>query len=151
MRTRDKLASELRKIGTNSPADKAVKYEAFAKRAETGEFDDYADIVSRTMKQSKPSRCWGVNSNRRAEHMKRYGTLIVYLTLRNRTMSEISRCGLCGEPMPEGESMFKYHGYSGPCPKPRLPLPKLSPSLEDRVARLELLMAHLIPNKSDDV
>lgn len=26
-------------------------------------------------------------------------------------------CSLCGEPMPEGEQMFKYHGYSGPCPK----------------------------------
>ncbi len=26
-------------------------------------------------------------------------------------------CSLCGEPMPEGETMFKYHGYSGPCPK----------------------------------
>jgi hypothetical protein len=26
-------------------------------------------------------------------------------------------CGLCGLPMPEGEEMFKYHGYSGPCPK----------------------------------
>lgn len=26
------------------------------------------------------------------------------------------RCGLCGEPMPDGEEMFKYHGYSGPCP-----------------------------------
>jgi predicted amidophosphoribosyltransferase len=26
-------------------------------------------------------------------------------------------CGLCGEPMPEGEEMFKFHGYSGPCPK----------------------------------
>lgn len=26
-------------------------------------------------------------------------------------------CELCGEPMPEGEEMFKYHGYSGPCPK----------------------------------
>jgi len=25
-------------------------------------------------------------------------------------------CTLCGEPMPEGEEMFKYHGYSGPCP-----------------------------------
>lgn len=23
--------------------------------------------------------------------------------------------------MPEGEQMFKYHGYSGPCPKPPLP------------------------------
>jgi choline dehydrogenase-like flavoprotein len=22
--------------------------------------------------------------------------------------------------MPEGETMFKYHGYSGPCPKPPL-------------------------------
>ncbi len=28
-----------------------------------------------------------------------------------------TKCALCGEPMPEGESMFKYHGYSGPCPK----------------------------------
>jgi hypothetical protein len=29
-------------------------------------------------------------------------------------------CGLCGEPMPYGEEMFKYHGHSGPCPKPQL-------------------------------
>lgn len=29
-----------------------------------------------------------------------------------------SKCELCGEPMPEGETMFKVHGYSGPCPKP---------------------------------
>lgn len=29
-------------------------------------------------------------------------------------------CALCGEPMPAGEEMFKYHGYSGPCPKPPL-------------------------------
>lgn len=27
-------------------------------------------------------------------------------------------CELCGEPMPEGETMFKFHGHSGPCPKP---------------------------------
>lgn len=27
-------------------------------------------------------------------------------------------CELCGEPMPLGEEMFKFHGYSGPCPKP---------------------------------
>jgi hypothetical protein len=26
-------------------------------------------------------------------------------------------CGLCGEPMPAGEEMFNYHGYSGPCPE----------------------------------
>lgn len=31
-----------------------------------------------------------------------------------------ARCELCGEPMPAGEDMFKYHGYSGPCPKPPL-------------------------------
>jgi hypothetical protein len=26
-------------------------------------------------------------------------------------------CALCGLPMPNGEEMFKFHGYSGPCPK----------------------------------
>lgn len=25
-------------------------------------------------------------------------------------------CEGCGEPMPAGEEMFRYHGYSGPCP-----------------------------------
>lgn len=30
----------------------------------------------------------------------------------------MSNCELCGEPMPEDESMFKFHGYSGACPKP---------------------------------
>lgn len=34
-----------------------------------------------------------------------------------------TNCELCGEPMPEGEEMFCYHGYSCPCPKP--PLPKI--------------------------
>jgi hypothetical protein len=29
-------------------------------------------------------------------------------------------CELCGEPMPPGEEMFKFHGYSGNCPKPPL-------------------------------
>ena len=29
-------------------------------------------------------------------------------------------CEICGEPMPEGEDVFKFHGYSGPCPKPSL-------------------------------
>jgi hypothetical protein len=43
MRTRDKLAAELRKIASIVSASSADKYEAFAKRAETGEFDDYAD------------------------------------------------------------------------------------------------------------
>lgn len=43
MRTRDRLAAELRKIAAVASPDKAAKYEVFAKRAETGEFDDYAD------------------------------------------------------------------------------------------------------------
>lgn len=43
MKTRDKLASALREIAEKASPDNAAKYEAFAKRAETGEFDDYAD------------------------------------------------------------------------------------------------------------
>lgn len=35
-----------------------------------------------------------------------------------------TNCRLCGDPMPEGEAMFKYHGYSGPCPKPPMPKPE---------------------------
>lgn len=38
-------------------------------------------------------------------------------------MSEQAKCKLCGEPMPPGEEMFNYHGYSGPCPKPALAQP----------------------------
>lgn len=41
-------------------------------------------------------------------------------------MSETAKCQLCGEPMPSGEEMFKFHGYSGPCPKP--PLPRARPA-----------------------
>jgi hypothetical protein len=40
------------------------------------------------------------------------------------------RCVLCGEPMPEGEEMFKYHGYSGNCPKPPPPKPKVEAVIE---------------------
>lgn len=32
----------------------------------------------------------------------------------------VNKCTVCGEPMPPGEQMFKYHGYSGPCPAPPL-------------------------------
>ena len=42
-RTRDRLAAELRKVAAIASSANAEKYEAFAKRAETGEFDDYAD------------------------------------------------------------------------------------------------------------
>lgn len=38
-------------------------------------------------------------------------------------MSEASICELCGEPLPPGEEMFKFHGYSGPCPKSPLTKP----------------------------
>lgn len=43
MKTRDRLAAELRKIAEKASPENAAKYEAFAKRAATGEFDDYAD------------------------------------------------------------------------------------------------------------
>ena len=35
-------------------------------------------------------------------------------------MTEAAKCEICGEPMPQGEEMFKFHGYSGPCQKPPL-------------------------------
>jgi hypothetical protein len=35
--------------------------------------------------------------------------------------NDVARCELCGEAMPPGEEMFKFHGYSGDCPKPPLP------------------------------
>lgn len=41
--TRVRLAAELRSVAAIASAPNAEKYEAFAQRAETGEFDDYAD------------------------------------------------------------------------------------------------------------
>lgn len=46
MRTRDKLAAELRKCAEQANPNNAAKYEAFAKRAETGEFDDYGNTYA---------------------------------------------------------------------------------------------------------
>lgn len=43
MRTRDRLAAELRKVADHASPANAVKYLALASRADTGEFDDYAD------------------------------------------------------------------------------------------------------------
>jgi hypothetical protein len=43
MRTRDKLAAELRKVAAQASPENAAKYETYANRATTGEFDDYAD------------------------------------------------------------------------------------------------------------
>ena len=39
-------------------------------------------------------------------------------------MTDTPKCELCGEPMPAGEEMFKFHGYSGNCQKPPLTKPK---------------------------
>lgn len=47
-------------------------------------------------------------------------------------------CKICGEPMPSGEEMFKFHGYSGPCPKPaqaKPEQPKTRTDTDDLVKR----------------
>jgi len=36
-------------------------------------------------------------------------------------MPDVTNCELCGLPMPPNETMFKFHGYSGPCPAPLKP------------------------------
>ena len=46
MRTRDKLAAELRKVAAMASPKNAAKYEALAMRADTGEFDDYASTYA---------------------------------------------------------------------------------------------------------
>lgn len=42
--TKNRLAAELRKVAAQCKPDRAALYEALAVRAETGEFDDYADV-----------------------------------------------------------------------------------------------------------
>jgi hypothetical protein len=42
--TKTRLASELRKVASQAKPPRAALYEALAVRAETGEFDDYADV-----------------------------------------------------------------------------------------------------------
>lgn len=44
MRTKDRLANELRAVAAKASSDNARKYEALAARAETGEFDDYGTV-----------------------------------------------------------------------------------------------------------
>jgi len=46
-------------------------------------------------------------------------------------MSEQAKCQICGEPMPAGEEIFKFHGYSGNCPKPPLPRPPTDKEMLD--------------------
>jgi hypothetical protein len=50
-------------------------------------------------------------------------------------MSEQPNCEMCGDPMPPGEEMFKFHGYSGPCPKPIKPLSSKHDELKSELAR----------------
>lgn len=38
--------------------------------------------------------------------------------------NEQAICKQCGHPMPPGEEMFNYHGYSGPCPEPPIEKPE---------------------------
>jgi len=42
--TKTRLAAELRIVAAQCKPDRAAFYEALAARAETGEFDDYADV-----------------------------------------------------------------------------------------------------------
>ena len=51
---------------------------------------------------------------------------------------EIVKCELCGEPMPRGEEMFNYHGYSGPCPKPPLT------ARADKAAAIENVLKEIV-------
>ena len=58
---------------------------------------------------------------------------------------DLARCGLCGELMPPGEEMFRFHGYSGPCPKPALqpPCPECPPGRKphaERVGEIDRLL-----------
>jgi hypothetical protein len=46
----------------------------------------------------------------------------------------MNNCEICGDPMPQGEEMFKFHGYSGPCPRRQVPLPK-APSEAHKLAK----------------
>jgi len=60
----------------------------------------------------------------------------------------MSVCELCGAPMPPGEETFKYHGYSGPCPKP--PLPKETSPLEDSVKAVRTWQRHYLLREYGD-
>lgn len=44
MKTRDRLATELRIVAAKASPDNASRYEALAARAETGEFDDFGTV-----------------------------------------------------------------------------------------------------------
>ncbi len=45
-------------------------------------------------------------------------------------MTAVHLCTICGGTMDEAESMFKFHGSLGPCPRPPLPRPILGAVIE---------------------
>jgi hypothetical protein len=51
--TKQRLAAELRKAAEMAGPHNAARYEAFAKRAETGEFDDYGEMYACPITQNK--------------------------------------------------------------------------------------------------
>ena len=52
-------------------------------------------------------------------------------------MEDEVKCELCGEPLSPEESMFRFHGYFGPCPKPPLPRTKPFPErVEDKARKV---------------
>ena len=59
-------------------------------------------------------------------------------------MSNEFKCELCGEPMPEGEEMFKFHGYSGKCPKPPLNNPVPLSDLQEAKKQIVMLRGLLV-------
>jgi nicotinamidase/pyrazinamidase len=61
-----------------------------------------------------------VEATAQAARQHGYGVNVVEELCRS-VWTETAKCEICGEPMPPGETMFKFHGYSGPCPRPPLP------------------------------
>jgi len=57
-RTRDRLARELRAVAAKASPENAARYEAFASRAMTGEFDDYADTYICPIHQRRFAFIW---------------------------------------------------------------------------------------------
>jgi hypothetical protein len=57
MKTRDKLAAELRKVAEKASPENAAKYEAFSVRAATGEFDDYGEKYACPITQLHSELC----------------------------------------------------------------------------------------------
>ena len=59
-------------------------------------------------------------------------------------------CELCGQPMPAGEEMFKFHGYSGPCPAPPLPRRTLDQVVDELAQTIAHDLATLSSESMDD-